>query len=34
VMAALAPCGGGTLVVSPVFLATGSNTITTAPPNG
>jgi hypothetical protein len=32
--AALAPCGGGTLVVSPVFLATGANTQTTAPPSG
>jgi hypothetical protein len=32
--AALAPCGGGTLVVSPVFLSTGSNSQTTAPPAG
>jgi hypothetical protein len=32
--AALAPCGGGTMVVSPVFLATGSNSQTTAPPSG
>jgi hypothetical protein len=32
--AALAPCGGGTLVVSPVFLATGSASQTTAPPAG
>lgn len=32
--AALAPCGGGTLVVSPVFLSTGSNSLTTAPPAG
>lgn len=32
--AALAPCGGGTLVVSPVFLAVGSNSQTTAPPAG
>jgi hypothetical protein len=31
---ALAPCGGGTLVVSPVFLSTGSNSQTTAPPGG
>jgi hypothetical protein len=31
--AALAPCGGGTLVVSPVFAA-GTETQTTAPPNG
>jgi hypothetical protein len=30
--AALGPCGGGTLVVSPVFLATGSNSQSTAPP--
>jgi len=34
ISAALAPCGGGTLVVSPVFLATGSNSQTTAPPSG
>jgi hypothetical protein len=34
VSATLAPCGGGTLVVSPVFLATGSNSQTTAPPGG
>jgi hypothetical protein len=32
--AALAPCGGGTLVVSPVFLATGAASQTTAPPGG
>jgi hypothetical protein len=32
--AALAPCGGGTLVVSPVFLSTGSNSQTTAPQAG
>lgn len=32
--AAFAPCGGGTLVVSPVFLATGANSQTTAPPVG
>jgi Protein of unknown function (DUF4232) len=32
--ASLAPCGGGTLVVSPVFSATGANTQTTAPPIG
>ena len=32
--ATLAPCGGGTLVVSPVFLSTGSNSQTTAPPSG
>ena len=32
--ATLAPCGGGTLVVSPVFLATGSASQTTAPPGG
>jgi hypothetical protein len=32
--AALAPCGGGTLAVSPVFLATGSASQTTAPPGG
>ena len=31
--AALAPCGGGTLVVSPVFLAAGANGQTTAPPS-
>ncbi len=30
--ATLAPCGGGTMVVSPVFLSTGSNSQTTAPP--
>ncbi len=29
--AALGPCGGGTLVVSPVFLSTGANSQTTAP---
>jgi hypothetical protein len=32
--AALAPCGGGTMAVSPVFLATGSASQTTAPPGG
>jgi hypothetical protein len=32
--AALAPCGGGTMAVSPVFLATGSASQTTAPPAG
>lgn len=32
ITATLAPCGGGTLVVSPVFLSTGSNSQTTAPP--
>jgi hypothetical protein len=31
--AALAPCGGGTLAVSPVFLSTGANSQTTAPPS-
>ena len=31
--AALGPCGGGTLVVSPVFLSTGANSQTTAPPS-
>jgi hypothetical protein len=31
ITATLAPCGGGTLVVSPVFLSTGSNSQTTAP---
>ena len=31
VTAALSPCGGGTLVVSAVFLATGSNSQSTAP---
>ncbi len=31
---ALAPCGGGTLVVSPVFATTGSGAQTTAPPGG
>ncbi|MGP0109505.1 MAG: DUF4232 domain-containing protein [Acidimicrobiales bacterium] len=30
VTATLSPCGGGTLVVSPVFLATGSNSQSTA----
>ncbi len=30
--AAFAPCNGGTLVVSPVFLSTGANSQTTAPP--
>jgi hypothetical protein len=32
ITAMLAPCGGGTLVVSPVFSATGSDSQTTAPP--
>jgi hypothetical protein len=32
--ATFAPCGGGTLVVSPVFVATGSASQTTAPPGG
>jgi len=32
--AGLAPCGGGTLVVSPVFSATGPGAQTTAPPGG
>jgi hypothetical protein len=32
--AKLAPCGGGTMAVSPVFLATGDNTQTTAPAVG
>lgn len=31
--AALSPCGGGTLFVSPVFLSTGANSQTTAPPS-
>ena len=31
--AALGPCAGGTLVVSPVFSATGANSQTTAPPS-
>ena len=34
VTAALAPCGGGTTVVSPVFLSVGPNSQTTAPPAG
>lgn len=34
VAATLAPCGGGMLVVSPVFPATGSQSQTTAPPAG
>ena len=34
VAAALAPCGGGTLVVSPVFAAGGTNSQSTAPPSG
>jgi hypothetical protein len=34
VTAALAPCGGGTLVVSPVFAAGGADSQTTAPPTG
>lgn len=32
--AKLAPCGGGTMAVSPVFLAAGANTQTTAPAVG
>jgi hypothetical protein len=31
--AALGPCNAGTLVVSPVFLSTGANSQTTAPPS-
>jgi len=31
VKATMAPCGAGTLVVSPVFLPVGSNSATTAP---
>ena len=31
--AAFGPCNGGTLVVSPVFLSTGANSQTTAPPS-
>lgn len=34
VPAALAPCGGGKLVVSPVFAAGGAASQTTAPPSG
>ncbi len=34
VAATLSPCGGGTMVVSPVFLATGADSQTTAPPSG
>jgi Domain of unknown function (DUF4232) len=34
VSAAITACGAGTLTVSPVFLATGANTQTTAPPTG
>jgi hypothetical protein len=34
VTAALAPCDSGTLVVSPVFLPTGADSQTTAPPPG
>ncbi len=34
IAAALAPCSGGTLTVSPVFAATGANSQTTAPPAG
>ena len=33
VTAALAPCSAGTLVVSPVFLSSGANSQTTAPPS-
>jgi hypothetical protein len=32
VTASLAPCGGGTVVVSPVFATGGANSQTTAPP--
>ena len=31
--AALSPCGGGSMTVSPVFLSTGANSQTTAPPS-
>ena len=31
ITATLSPCGGGTLLVSPLFLATGSNSQSTAP---
>ena len=34
VAASLSPCGGGTMVVSPVFLANGANSQTTAPATG
>jgi hypothetical protein len=34
VAAVLAPCGGGTMVVSPVFASVGPDTQTTAPPTG
>ncbi len=34
IAAALAPCDGGTLTVSPVFASTGANSQTTAPPGG
>lgn len=34
VAGALAPCGGGTLVVSPVFGAGGADSQSTAPPSG
>jgi hypothetical protein len=34
VTAALTACGHGTLVVSPVFAATGPDSQTTAPPTG
>jgi hypothetical protein len=33
IAATMAPCGGGTMVVSPVFASTGSDSQTTAPPN-
>ncbi len=33
IAATMAPCGGGTMVVSPVFAGTGSDSQTTAPPN-
>ena len=34
IAAALAPCGGGSMTVSPVFAPTGANSQTTAPPPG
>jgi len=34
VVATLSPCGGGSMTVSPVFSATGTNSQTTAPPGG
>jgi hypothetical protein len=33
IAATMAPCGGGTMVVSPVFASTGSDSQTTAPPS-